>query len=100
MVDALDQSVGDVLQALMNADMLANTILVFSTDNGALPFGLLSNSGFNWPLRGTKFTLWEGGVRGAAFIWSPLLNTTGHVSHQLLHITDWLPTLVSASGKT
>ncbi|KAG0415852.1 hypothetical protein HPB47_006974, partial [Ixodes persulcatus] len=54
--------------------------------------------GYNFPLRGAKGTLWEGGTRGSAFIWSPLLNQNRRVSDQMLHITDWLPTLYSAAG--
>ncbi|EEC11891.1 arylsulfatase B precursor, putative, partial [Ixodes scapularis] len=97
-VDALDQSVGEVLETLYEADMLDNTIIVLSTDNGGLPFGVQSNRGYNFPLRGAKGTLWEGGTRGSAFIWSPLLNQNRRVSDQMLHITDWLPTLYSAAG--
>ncbi|XP_040067208.2 arylsulfatase B [Ixodes scapularis] len=97
-VDALDQSVGEVLETLYEADMLDNTIIVLSTDNGGLPFGDHSNRGYNFPLRGAKGTLWEGGTRGSAFIWSPLLNQNRRVSDQMLHITDWLPTLYSAAG--
>lgn len=97
-VDALDQSVGEVLETLYEADMLDNTIIVLSTDNGGLPFGDQSNRGYNFPLRGAKGTLWEGGTRGSAFIWSPLLNQNRRVSDQMLHITDWLPTLYSAAG--
>ncbi|CAN8023315.1 unnamed protein product [Ixodes persulcatus] len=98
-VDALDQSVGEVLETLYEADMLDNTIIVLSTDNGGLPFGNHFNRGYNFPLRGAKGTLWEGGTRGSAFIWSPLLNQNRRVSDQMLHITDWLPTLYSAAGK-
>ncbi|CAG0888292.1 unnamed protein product [Cyprideis torosa] len=44
-----------------------------------------------------KYQLWEGGVRGAGLIWSPLLQHAG-VSQDMVHITDWLPTLYSAAG--
>lgn len=39
-----------------------------------------------------------GGVRGAGLIWSPRLVRPGRVSRQMLHITDWLPTLITAAG--
>ncbi|CAN8008028.1 unnamed protein product [Ixodes pacificus] len=94
----LDKSVGLVMEALNKRGMLKNSIIVFSTDNGGLPWGEEPNSGYNWPLRGSKFTVWEGGVRGAAFVWSPLLSNSRRLSNQMMHITDWLPTLYSAAG--
>ncbi|XP_077512471.1 arylsulfatase B-like isoform X2 [Amblyomma americanum] len=98
MVDAMDQSIGSVFQALSEAGMLDNTVVVFSSDNGGAPWGLHASRSFNWPLRGVKGTLWEGGTRVAAFIWSPRLRRNRTVSHQLMHITDWLPTLYSVAG--
>ncbi|KAK8754965.1 hypothetical protein V5799_002336 [Amblyomma americanum] len=99
MVDALDQSVGALIEELEKANMLENTVLVFSTDNGGHPYTRDDpNRGFNWPLRGIKGTVWEGGIRGTAFVWSPRLKVTRRVSNQLMHITDWLPTLYSAAG--
>ncbi|KAH9370113.1 hypothetical protein HPB48_011280 [Haemaphysalis longicornis] len=98
MVDALDQSVGAVMEALYEAQMLDNSIVVFSSDNGGSPFGFHATRSFNWPLRGSKGTHWEGGTRAAAFIWSPLLRKRRRVSHQMMHITDWLPTLYHAAG--
>ncbi|KAG0434293.1 hypothetical protein HPB47_019205 [Ixodes persulcatus] len=86
------------MEALNKRGMLKNSIIVFSTDNGGLPWGEEPNSGYKWPLRGSKFTVWEGGVRGAAFVWSPLLSKSRRLSNQMLHITDWLPTLYSAAG--
>jgi len=45
-----------------------------------------------------KSSLYEGGVRSAACIYSPLIENSSRVSTQLFHITDWLPTLYSAAG--
>lgn len=56
------------------------------------------NAASNWPLRGVKNTLWEGGVRGAALIFSPNLSKIHRVSDQTMHIVDWLPTLYHAAG--
>ncbi|KAK8777604.1 hypothetical protein V5799_029051 [Amblyomma americanum] len=98
MVDALDQSVGQVFRALGDAAMLENTVIVFSSDNGGAVWGYQKNRGINWPLRGAKTSLWEGGTRAAAFVWSPLLNRKRRVSDQLMHITDWLPTFYSIAG--
>ena len=38
-------------------------------------------------------------MRGAGFVWSPYIVNPGRVAHQMVHITDWLPTLISAAGK-
>lgn len=46
-----------------------------------------------------KTSFHEGGVRGAAAIWSPLFARRNYVSDELFHITDWLPTFVSAAGE-
>ncbi|XP_047351352.1 arylsulfatase J isoform X2 [Vespa velutina] len=39
-----------------------------------------------------------GGVRGAGLLWSPYLNHPGRISKQMIHITDWLPTILSIAG--
>ncbi|XP_033211508.1 arylsulfatase B [Belonocnema kinseyi] len=98
MASELDQSVGDVVAALGNKDMLKDSIIVFSTDNGGPANGFNENYASNWPLRGVKNTLYEGGVRGAGILWSPLLARTGRVAKQFMHISDWLPTLLTAAG--
>lgn len=56
----LDESVGLVVEALRKRKMLENSVIVFSTDNGGAPAGFNLNAASNWPLRGTKNTLWEG----------------------------------------
>lgn len=98
MLTKLDESVGKVVSALNKNNMLKNSIIVFSSDNGGPAAGFNLNAASNWPLRGTKNTLWEGGVRGAAFLWTPLLKKRKRVAQQMMHITDWLPTLYAASG--
>ncbi|XP_050023704.3 arylsulfatase B-like [Dermacentor andersoni] len=97
-VDTLDESVGTVVEALHAKGMLANAILIYTSDNGAMYQGVMSNRGSNWPLRGTKFTAWEGGVHLPAFVWSPLLRRTRRVSWELMHVVDWAPTLYHAAG--
>ncbi|KAH7949861.1 hypothetical protein HPB49_016294 [Dermacentor silvarum] len=97
----VDDSVGKVFAALHNRTMLNDTVLIFVSSSGGLPDreDESSNWSFNWPLRGTKGTYFEGGIRVPAFVWSPLLgDRSPRVSSQLVHVTDWLPTIVNLAG--
>ncbi|KAJ0179606.1 hypothetical protein K1T71_005318 [Dendrolimus kikuchii] len=94
----LDESVGKVVESLQAHGLLDNSIIVFSTDNGGAAAGFNDNAASNFPLRGVKNTLWEGGVRGAGLLWSPLLQEKARAAFQRMHIVDWLPTLYSAAG--
>ncbi|XP_018331211.1 arylsulfatase B [Agrilus planipennis] len=98
MLKHLDDSVGEVIEALERNEMLDNSIVIFSTDNGGPAAGFNINAASNWPLRGTKNTPWEGGVRGVGLVWSPLIAKPQRVATQKIHITDWLPTLLTAGG--
>ncbi|XP_065311013.1 arylsulfatase B-like isoform X1 [Dermacentor albipictus] len=97
-VDAMDHSVGQIFKTMGETGMLENVVMLFTSDNGGTPFGYHSSRSFNWPLRGAKFSLWEGSTRVAAFVWSPLLERTRRVSSQLMHLTDWFATFYKIAG--
>ena len=63
---SLDRAVLRLAKELDDVGYLSNTVIALASDNGACP----SEGGNNWPLRGTKFEQFEGGVRVPAFIWS------------------------------
>jgi arylsulfatase A-like enzyme len=46
-----------------------------------------------------KFTLYEGGVKGVAIVWSNSLRNPGRVSMHMMHISDWYPTIYAMAGK-
>ena len=54
MLTKLDESVGSVVSALTEADMLRNSIIVFTTDNGGPAAGFNLNHASNWPFRGVS----------------------------------------------
>lgn len=98
MVSALDESVRQLVTTLKKKGLYENSIIIFTTDNGAAAGGLDNSAGSNYPLRGAKNTLWEGGVRAVGFIHSPLIKKRGRVSTALLHASDWLPTVYHLAG--
>lgn len=95
----LDESVGEVVNTLNEENILNDTVIIFMSDNGAMTTGYYENFGSNWPFRGLKSTLYEGGVKNAAVMWYNQLAHKGIVEENLVHITDWFPTLYNAAGK-
>ena len=63
-------------------------------DNG----GQVVQGGNKSPLRGWKYSLWEGGVRANGFLYSAKLQKPGEVRTGLMHVTDWFPTLIHLGG--
>ncbi|XP_077994395.1 arylsulfatase J-like [Glandiceps talaboti] len=98
MMAAVDESVGHVVQALKANKMYSNSIIIVTSDNGGLTNNRPDGAASNWPLRGSKNTLWEGGIRGNAFIHSPLLKRPKRVTSEMMHVSDWMPTLYHAAG--
>nr|KAG5696970.1 hypothetical protein BaRGS_008432 [Batillaria attramentaria] len=96
MIAAMDEAVANVTHVLEQQGLADNTFLLFSTDNG----GPVNEGGSsNWPLRGSKTTIWEGGTRAVAFMHAPnLLQKSGYTYDELIHVVDWYPTFVEAAG--
>jgi len=92
----LDDSVGALMKALDDMGVAENTIVIFTTDNGAevftWPYGGMT------PFRGTKGTAYEGGFRVPAIIRWPGKVPEGKVENGLISGLDWFPTLVAAAG--
>ncbi|XP_060791274.1 arylsulfatase I [Neoarius graeffei] len=93
-ISIVDEAVHNITYALRKYGYYRNSVIIFSSDNGAQPF----TGGSNWPLRGRKGTYWEGGVRALGFVHSPLIRYKRRISKALIHITDWFPTLVRLAG--
>ncbi|XP_070564215.1 arylsulfatase B-like [Ptychodera flava] len=94
----MDEAIGKVVNTLKTTGLWNNSLIVFSTDNG----GAANHGGSNWPLRGQKGSLFEGGVRGPAFVSGPVLKNSvrGTVNRDLLYVGDWFPTFVHLAGGT
>jgi arylsulfatase A-like enzyme len=94
MVHCVDEQIGRIVRALEKLGIADNTIIVFSSDNGG-PIALGATNGL---LRAGKATLYEGGVRAAAFVTWPGRIKGGITVSEPLHMVDWYPTLLKRAG--
>jgi arylsulfatase len=91
-----DGHVGQLLAKLDELGIAENTIVMYSTDNGA--------ETFTWPdggstmFRGEKNTTWEGGFRVPTAVRWPARIKPGQVSNEIIAHEDWMPTLLAAAG--
>lgn len=92
----LDDNIGAVLKKLEDMGQADNTIVVFTTDNGAET--ITFPDGGTTPFKGGKLTTWEGGMRAPMVIRWPGVIKPGTVHNQLFAALDWLPTLVNIAG--
>ncbi|MFO0843729.1 MAG: sulfatase-like hydrolase/transferase [Gemmataceae bacterium] len=103
MITRLDKEVGRVLRALDELKLSENTLVVFTSDHGAtLEVGNLGASAYhdsNFPFRGQKRNLWEGGIRVPAAVRWPGQVPAGKVSQEVVHMTDVFPTLLGRRGR-
>ena len=104
----MDCSIGQMIEALDRTRQRANTLIIFTSDNGGsgpwAPAGRYPGQydacpvlGDNSPLRGRKGTVYEGGVRVPALANWPGVLKPGELTAPL-HIVDWMPTLLALAG--
>ena len=92
----MDDDIGDLLKHMDDIGVTDNTIVVFTTDNGAEVFTW--PDGGMTPFRATKGTSYEGGFRVPAIIRWPGKIKPGSVENGIFSGLDWFPTLVAAAG--
>ena len=92
----LDDNIGLVLKKLEDMGELDNTIVAFTTDNGAEV--ITFPDGGTTPFKGGKLTTWEGGMRAPLVVRWPGHIRPGTVKNQMFSALDWVPTLVNIAG--
>jgi arylsulfatase len=92
----LDDNIGVVLKKLEDMGQLDNTIVVFTTDNGAE--AITFPDGGVTPFKGQKGEAWEGGYRAPAVVRWPGHIKPGTVYTEMFAALDWMPTLVELAG--
>jgi len=92
----MDDNIGEVMKKLEEMGELDNTIVVFTTDNGAEV--ITYPDGGNTPFKGGKLTTWEGGMRAPAVIRWPGHIKPGTVLNEMFASYDWMPTFVEIAG--
>jgi len=93
MVESVDESVGRVIKKLDELKLADNTVVIFTSDNGAL----LSSSS-NLPLREGKATIFEGGIRVPFLVRWPEVVRAGSRCGVPVHTVDFFPTIMEIAG--
>jgi len=92
MIHHMDEGIGWIVQALRDQNLLDNTLIVFTSDNGGERFS------DNWPLVGGKMDLTEGGIRVPWIAHWPASIEPGRISQQQCMTMDWSVTMLEAAG--
>jgi arylsulfatase len=94
----LDWEVGQLLNKIDELGIADNTIVMFTSDNGAEIFSW--PDGGNHPFRGEKGTTYEGGFRVPLLVKWPGVIKPDSISNDIISHEDWLPTLVAGAGES
>jgi len=123
MVDRLDRGVGTVLDALKDANVAENTVVMFLSDNGGcVPSRKIAPDGANstrqnagteryvrflrrrvglaqcTPFRRFKTWCYEGGIATPLIVRGPGIAGRGKITHQVGHVVDVMPSLLELAG--
>ena len=100
MITRLDTGVGQLIDLLRELKIDRKTLVIFTSDNG--PHGEAGHDSeffdANGPLRGQKFSLWEGGVRVPAIAWWPGAIAGGGTSDHVCYLGDIMSTSCELAG--
>lgn len=91
MMRSLDDGVGRVMKALIDAGLDTNTLIIFTSDNGGERFS------YQWPFSGQKGALLEGGIRVPAIVRWPGVVPPKRVTPQMAISMDWTATILAAA---
>ena len=90
-IEEVDWSVGEILKTLKSQGIAENTLVLFTSDNGAA-------AGSSLPLRAKKGSVYDGGIREPTVMWWPDTIPAGKVCHEIAGTIDILPTLAGLCG--
>ena len=93
----MDDNSGQIVQAIRDAGIAENTLVVWTTDNGAW-IDAWPDAGYT-PFRGEKGTVFEGGFRVPAIAWWPGHIKPGSVNIDMFSHMDWWPTVAALIGQ-
>jgi len=97
MMRSMDANVESLMVELESKLYLGNTLIIFSGDNGGAP----KNGGYNYPFRGSKGTLFDGGIKQLTWMWGAMLpsSSMGTWDTGVYHHADMLPTFLSLASQ-
>jgi arylsulfatase A len=100
MLEAMDDSVGSILRKLEETGAAANTVVIFTSDNGGLTAPEFENrpTTCNAPLREGKGHVYEGGIRAPLLVRWPAVVKAGSVCDVPVASEDFYPTILEAAG--
>lgn len=100
MIESMDDAIGTLLDTLDRLKLSDSTIIIFTADNGGNMYNEIDGTTptSNFPLRGGKATMFEGGTRVPCVVAWPGITAPGSRSDAIVQSEDYYPTLLSGLG--